>query len=115
MRVFICSPFAGDLERNLGVARRLCTLALSQGHAPIAPHLLYPQVLDDSDPSSRAVGLRAGFEFLRVCGEVWAFRSYGLSNGMLQELSLAIGQGIPIRYFGFLAGSEDLFEMRGQD
>jgi len=43
--VFICSPFAGDVERNLQNARLYCKYAVEQGAIPLAPHLLYPQFL----------------------------------------------------------------------
>lgn len=45
--VFICSPFAGDIEKNLNKAREYLKFAVKQGTIPFAPHLLYPQVLDD--------------------------------------------------------------------
>ena len=38
---------------------------------PIAPHLLYPQILNDTDPSERACGLAMGRQLLTVCSEVW--------------------------------------------
>ena len=49
-RVFICSPYAGDVSANCEKARRYLRFAIDRGTIPFAPHLLYPQVLDDSDP-----------------------------------------------------------------
>ncbi len=49
-RVFICSPFAGEIERNISVAKKLCYKAMKNGYAPIDPHLLYKQIVDDHDP-----------------------------------------------------------------
>ena len=37
--IFICSPYAGDVERNVEVARKMCRKAIEAGHAPFAPHL----------------------------------------------------------------------------
>ena len=34
---------------------------------PFAPHLLYPQVLDDGDPDERALGLFFGLVWLGRC------------------------------------------------
>lgn len=42
-RVFICSPFSGNVEKNIEEAQRLCREAAEEGYAPFAPHLLYPQ------------------------------------------------------------------------
>ena len=49
--VYICSPYAGDIHANVEAAKRYCRFAITKRCIPIAPHLLYPQVLDDSDPS----------------------------------------------------------------
>lgn len=97
MRVFVCSPYRGDVEANLAYARRACSYVLEKGHAPFAPHLIYPTVLDDAWPASRALGMAAGFKFLEACDEVWAFRDRGLSQGMDQELQAAEALGKPVR------------------
>ena len=58
--VFICSPFAGDIEKNVVAARTYSRFAVEQGYIPIAPHLLFPQFLDDSNPKERELGLFFG-------------------------------------------------------
>ena len=88
MRIFLCSPYAGNVEANVALARRLCAEILAQGHSPFAPHLLYPQVLDDADHEARERGIRAGLEWLRMCDEVWCWRE--VSPGMVREVAYAI-------------------------
>ena len=51
--VYICSPYAGDVENNTAAARRYCRFAVEVGYIPIAPHLLFPQFLNDSNPKER--------------------------------------------------------------
>ena len=46
--VYIASPYSGDVERNVAFAKAACRYAMNQGVTPIASHLLYPQMLDDS-------------------------------------------------------------------
>jgi len=65
----------GETEVNVMVARRLCAEVLSAGHAPFAPHLLYPQMLNDRDHTQRANGIAAGQAFLMVCDEVHCLRN----------------------------------------
>lgn len=36
--VYICSPFAGDVPRNIRNARRYSRFAVMKGNIPIAPH-----------------------------------------------------------------------------
>ena len=88
-KVFICSPFAGDIEKNVGVAKKLCRMAMDQGYAPFAPHLLYPRFVDDHDPEQRSAGISCGLAYMETCSEVWAFIGNGISKGMQQELSHA--------------------------
>ncbi|HRT64760.1 MAG TPA: hypothetical protein P5540_08010 [Candidatus Hydrogenedentes bacterium] len=88
-RVFICSRFAGDVDRNIETARKLCRQAVERGHAPFAPHLLYPQFMDDTKPKEREVGIACGLEFMTVCDEVWAYVGDGVSDGMRREIAQA--------------------------
>ena len=88
-RAFICSPFAGDIERNIEIAKKICRIAMNQGYAPFAPHLLYPRFVDDHDPEQRSAGISCGLAFMETCSEVWAFTGSGISKGMQQELSHA--------------------------
>ena len=121
MIVFISSPYAGDIEKNTEAARRYCRYAVEQGHTPIAPHLLYPQFLDEKSEAERALGLQMGLQLLNFCDELWAFAgeeerlsnrshcsqlsqlshtsdSSNLSAGMKAEIAYAEENMIPIRY-----------------
>jgi hypothetical protein len=94
-RVFVCSPFRGDVERNLVVARDACRQVLREGDAPFAPHLLYPSLLDDGVPAERDLGIRAGLAWLAEADEVLVVGEP--TEGMLQEIAAADTLGIPIR------------------
>ena len=72
---------------------------------PVAPHLLYPQFLEDSNPAERSLGLRAGLELLARCDEMWIFGGE-ISPGMSREIQFAQGLGIPIRQWEPEAGME---------
>ena len=99
-RVFICSRFRGDYEQNIEVAKRFLRFAINQGVAPYAPHLLYPQCLDDTNPIEREIGISSGIAFLDACDELW-FIDYpsGPSEGMQKEIEWAVQKGIRIRCF----------------
>lgn len=51
--VYICSPYSGTITKNVKRARKLCRFALDIGAIPLAPHLLYPQFVDDENPEER--------------------------------------------------------------
>lgn len=96
--VFICSPFGGDITRNTEKARRYMRFAIRMNTIPFAPHMLYPQVLDEDDPDQRTLGLFFGTVWLSKCAELWVFGSH-VSVGMEREIACARKRSIPIRYF----------------
>lgn len=53
--VYICSPFSGDISANIDRARRYSRFAVDSKAIPIAPHLLFPQFMDESTERELAV------------------------------------------------------------
>jgi len=96
--VFICSPFAGDAERNLEKACCYSKYAVRQGAIPFAPHLIYPQFLNDNDKAQRDLGIFFGLVLMGKCDQLWVFGKR-ISSGMQTEISKAKKRGMPIRYF----------------
>jgi hypothetical protein len=96
--VYIASPFAGDTETNIAKARGYCRFAVSKGAIPLAPHLHYPQFMDDGDAEQRALGLRFALILLGKCDELWVFGER-ISEGMAAEIDRARKRDMTIRYF----------------
>ena len=96
--VFICSPFAGDIEGNTRRAKRYGRFAVIEKAVPIIPHLMYPQFLEENDPDERQLGIDMGLILLGKCQELWVFGSR-ISSGMSAEITKAKRWNIPIRYF----------------
>lgn len=97
--VYICSPYAGEIERNIQFVRDACYYAMKQNCAPVAVHLLYPQLLDDTIAAEREAGIRMGLRVLVSCDEVWVCGDR-ISSGMEREIAEAKHMGLPIRYVG---------------
>jgi|ERR1700674_170068 len=97
-RVIIESPYSGDTERNVTYARRCLLDSLSRGEAPFASHLLYTQVLDDSKPSERLLGMESGSAWYQVADAVIVYRDFGISAGMRIGIQLAGKLGRPVEY-----------------
>lgn len=95
--VYICSPYAGDVENNVRFAKTVCHYVMKQGCAPVAVHLLYPQILNDAVPSERKAGIRMGLRVLASCEELWVCGGT-VSHGMSCEIAKAVRLGIPVRY-----------------
>lgn len=83
--VFICSPLRGDFESNIEMAKEYARLATDRGLIPIAPHLYFPQFLDDNNAAERALGIKMGLQMLKMCDEFWIFGD-NITEGMQLEL-----------------------------
>lgn len=93
-KIFICSPFRGDVEGNSAKAAEFCRRAYEEGNLPIAPHLLFPQFLKEDSLKERADGIAMGLELLLGCDEMWVFGE--ATEGMEQEIRFAVEHGIHI-------------------
>jgi hypothetical protein len=97
-RVFVASPFKGaslgERVDNYQRAVGYCRDVVDAGHAPFAPHVLYPFLLDEDTPEERAAGIACGMAFLAVCDELWAWST---SPGVEAEVAAAERLGIVVR------------------
>lgn len=93
--IYSASPYAGNVEGNGEFAKAACRLAMEQGNTPVAAHLLYPQMLDDTVPGQRELGLRMVLKLLGACSEIWlcGCRIFG---EMQEEMKEAWRHGIPV-------------------
>lgn len=88
--VFVSSPYRGDIPGNVERTREYCRREIEAGNAPIAPHIMYPGVIDDDD-----IGIGLGLRLLERCDELHIYGEP--SDGMRIEIHHAHGMGIPIR------------------
>ena len=96
--VYICSPLSGDTLANQEAARRYCRYAVDAGYVPIAPHLFFPQFMDDADEHERNLALFMDIVLLTKCAELWVFGDEH-SKGMETEIAYAEKKNMTIRYF----------------
>jgi len=90
--IYICSPYKAydghSVEDNIKNAREWCKTAVFLGLTPVAPHLLFPQFLDDNDSRERFIGMNMGLHLLEKCAEIWVCGLY-ISEGMAAEIEYA--------------------------
>lgn len=69
---------------------RACLLdSLMRGESPFASHLLYTQVLDDTDKVERELGIMAGLEWALRADLTAVYDDLGISPGMRQGIEHA--------------------------
>ena len=96
--VYICSPYAGNIEENTERTKRFCRYALEHGQIPLAPHLMFPQFMKDADPEERELVLFMDIVLLGKCQELWVLGDV-FSEGMNVEIETAKRRRQPIRWF----------------
>lgn len=96
--VYICSPLSGDIAANQRSARRYCRFAVEGGYIPLAPHLYFPQFMDDSSGAERDLALFMDIVLLSKCDQLWVFGDR-VSKGMGIEIEKAKRKGQHIRWF----------------
>jgi len=96
--VVIETPYGGEnIGDNIEYAQKCMEDSLRRGEAPMLSHLLYTQVLDDSDPMQRVLGMEAGWAWIAVA-DVVVYRDRGISGGMYRGIRKAVELGKQIEY-----------------
>ena len=91
-KIYICSRYRADTEeelrKNIEVAIMVCSDISDVGDIPIAPHLYFPQFIDDDTADGREFGIRAGMEAMKECDSMIAIiRDEKISEGIPDHTS----------------------------
>jgi hypothetical protein len=102
-KIFVCSYFRPtarySMRQNIEYAALCCKFVSKLGHAPFAPHLIYPWFLREDDVDQRNSAIAIGIEYMKSCDELWCFLRSSLdvkSDGMKIEISNAINFGLNV-------------------
>lgn len=95
--IYICSPCRGDYEKNIDNATTYSRLAFRVGYIPITPHIYFTRFMDDTNSKERSMAMGAGLQLLLLCSEIWVFGLDHPSEGMQEEIALAIRHNIPVK------------------
>lgn len=97
---YIASPLRGDIEGNMIKAADFCHFAAENGYIPYAPHLLFPQFLNDNIQEERFAAMQMSEEMQKRCDELWVFcENTEPSEGMRSEIENAKKANTCIRFF----------------
>ena len=97
-KVFVCSPYRGDIEKNRNAALRYCRTLSSYGWVPVAPHLYFPQFMDEKSAFMRHAAIDMGIDLMKSCDEVQVF-GFNITEGMQKEINKALELHIPVSFF----------------
>jgi hypothetical protein len=94
-RIVIISPFQGQQRKNTDYARRALLDSVRRGESPFAPHLLYPQILNEK-VKDREAGMVCGHAWIQIADAVAVYGDLGMSSGMLDDLAVAREAGLEV-------------------
>jgi len=97
-RIFLCSPYSGDINANLSYLALCVEDSLARGEAPFASHGFYPHYLDDEDNDQRALGMACGHSWLAVAWKCAVYEDRGISAGMVKDMKAAAKLDVPLEY-----------------
>lgn len=86
--MYVCSPYRGDVIKNVEFAQECCKKIIKNNNIPIAPHLYFPQFMNDDVPSEREFAFELNKLLIDICDVVCVFGSE-ISEGMQIELDYA--------------------------
>lgn len=95
---YICSPYSGDIEANVKRTKEFCRYALDKGFIPLAPHLMFPQFMDDGKPSERELAMFMDMVLMGKC-DIILVLGETISEGMKKEIDRAERRRKPVKYF----------------
>ncbi|HEY9059198.1 MAG TPA: DUF4406 domain-containing protein [Pseudobacteroides sp.] len=98
--VYVCSPYAGDIENNVNNAKRYSRFTAEQSGIPVTPHLMYPQFMDDDIEKERELAMHFNYVLLGKCNELWVFGGV-ISKGMAREIGVAKKRRMKIKWFNW--------------
>ena len=94
--VYTCSPYSGDIEKNLERARAYSRFAVDEGYIPLTPHLMYPQFMNER--TERELAMHMDLVILKHGKELWVFGE-NITSGMQEELDLARKRNLTVKHF----------------
>ena len=80
--VYICSPYSGDTAANTEKAKRHCRFAVDNNAIPLAPHLLFPQFMNEETERDLAMFMdsRANRKGIKIRRFTELYREYNLEE-----------------------------------
>ena len=95
--IYVCSPYRGDFDKNVRNAQKACRKVVDSGNVPIAPHLFFPQFLNEE--TEREIALELNKRLIDVCDVLCVFGNE-ISEGMQIEIDYANSIGKKVMYCG---------------
>lgn len=95
--VLVESPYKGNIDFHMSYLRLCFRDSIQRGEVPIATHKLYTDVLNDTDPYERRLGMSMLKELIQHTDFSAVYYDLGVSSGMVFGINYALEVGKPIK------------------
>ena len=96
--IYVCSPYRGEVEKNVKYGQAICRELVLKGDFPIAPHLYLTQFLDDNNETERELAFTINFKLLDQCDHLLVCGKK-ISSGMKAEIEYCEKINKEVRYY----------------
>ena len=96
-KVYICSPYSGEVLKNVTKALAYCRNEILKGNLPVCPHIYFTRFLDDTKENERNIAIEMNKKLLQQCDYMNVYGNE-ISKGMQAEIDLAMSLNIPIKF-----------------
>lgn len=97
--IFVCSRYKGNVQKHVQQARDICRKLIIDFKArPFAPHLFYPNFLNDNITEERLIALNQSYYHITQCDCMLVVIEDEISEGMKTEIEFAKEYGTEIFY-----------------
>lgn len=95
--VYVCTPYRGDVVKNINFAQDCCKKVFKDLDIPVAPHLYFPQFMNDNIEEVREFAFELNKNLINICDVFYVFGSE-ISEGMQFEIDYATSIGKKVQY-----------------
>ena len=95
--VYVCSSNSLSTEENIENTRQYCKFVIEQNRVPLAPYLMFSQLISSNNPTEQGVGTKILSDIMDCCAEFWILGSF--SSTMKNEIEMAISKKKKIKYY----------------
>ena len=111
---YVCAPTTGEAGNNNKKVRGYCRKLYELGYLPVAPHLLFPQFVNNNVPAEHNDSINMAADVLRRCRVVVVCGKTN-SEVMTSEIELARRLGIVITTLDGIERISDFLQSESED
>lgn len=96
---YVCSPYKGEIEKNILKAKEISIQAFNQGYLPLCVHAMLEATTGLNEQYDRPFIIQTCLEYLKKCDTIIVNTDEETTQGMNAELKLAEKLGLQFKKY----------------